>query len=109
MFDESERIARRNGDLMMIAYAQLGRALIASRAGHPRAAAALHGAADAIHEQLGTSVEGLESRLRDADITRLREELGDTEFELAYATEHSPQPTSTTPPIADTNATPTGG
>lgn len=84
MFDESLRIAKRNGDLGMQAYGQLGLALIAARAGEARAAARLHGAADAIHEKLGTCVEGVEARLRDADISRLRAELGDGAFEAAY-------------------------
>jgi hypothetical protein len=84
MFDQSLAIAQRDGDQLMVAYARLGQALIASRSGDVQAAAALHGAADAIHDELGTRLDSLESRLRDADITRLRAELGDAAFQSAY-------------------------
>jgi predicted ATPase len=84
MFDESLQIARRNGDILTIAHAQLGRALLASRGGDARTAACLHGSADAIHERLGTIAVGLEARLREADLARLRETLGDAAFETAY-------------------------
>jgi predicted ATPase/DNA-binding SARP family transcriptional activator len=84
MFEQSLAIARRNGDQLMVAYARLGLALIASRAGEAQAAATLHGAADAIHDKLGTRFDSLESELRDADLTRLRAALGDTGFESAY-------------------------
>jgi hypothetical protein len=84
MFDQSLAIAQRNGDQLMVAYARLGLALIASHAGDPQAAATLHGAADAIHDKLGARLDSLESRLRDADLTRLRAALGDTAFQTAY-------------------------
>jgi tetratricopeptide (TPR) repeat protein len=88
MFDDSLQIARRNGDALTAAHAHLGLALLASRGGDPQAAASLHGLADAIHEQLGTVTVGLKGRLRDADIARLREALGDTAFDIAYAQAH---------------------
>ena len=84
MFDETLAIAQRNGDQLMVAYARLGQALLASRSGDAQAAATLHGAADAIHDKLGTHLDSLESRLRDADLTRLRAALGDTAFQSAY-------------------------
>jgi hypothetical protein len=93
MFDESLHIARRNGDALTTAHAQTGLALLASRGGDAQAAATLHALADAIHEQLGTVTVGLEARLRDADIARLREALGDTAFETAHAQAHSPEQT----------------
>jgi predicted ATPase/class 3 adenylate cyclase len=83
-FDEMLRISRRIGDLGMIAYGQLGLAILTSRNGDPEAAAELHGAADAIHETLGTRVEGVESTVREADIADLRLRLGDAAFEAAY-------------------------
>jgi predicted ATPase/class 3 adenylate cyclase len=83
-FDEMLRIARRDGDLGMVAYGQLGLALLASRQGDSETAAELHGVADAIHETLGTRVEGVESELRDADIAALRVRLGDVAFDTAY-------------------------
>ena len=85
MFEESLRTARRMGDVTMLAYAQLGLAVVASRAGESQRAASLHGAADAIHERLATRVQGIESRLREADIARLRAELGDAVFDTAYS------------------------
>ena len=84
MFDQSLAIAGRNGDQLMVAYAYLGLALVASRAGDALTAARLHGAAGAIHDKLGTSFDSLESELRDADLTRLRAALGDTAFQTAY-------------------------
>ena len=90
MFEESLLIGGRMGDVTMVAYAQLGLALVASRAGESQRAASLHGTADAIHEQLATRVQGIESRLRAADIARLRAELGDAVFEAAYRAGQSP-------------------
>jgi predicted ATPase/DNA-binding SARP family transcriptional activator len=90
MFEQSLATAHRNGDPLMVAYAELGLALIASRTGDAQAAALLHGAADAIHERLGTRFDSLESRLRDADLTRLRAALGDSAFQAAYTAGHEP-------------------
>lgn len=84
LFNDLLPVAHRDGDLGMLAYAQLGLALVASRTGDPEAAAGLHGAADAIHGRLGTRVEGLESQVRDADIADLRARLGDVVFDAAY-------------------------
>jgi predicted ATPase/DNA-binding SARP family transcriptional activator len=89
MFDQSLAIAQRSGDQLMVAYAQLGRALIASRTGDARAAAKLHGAADAIHARLGTRFDSLESRLRAADLSRLRGALGGSAFQAAYDAGHA--------------------
>jgi predicted ATPase/DNA-binding SARP family transcriptional activator len=91
MFDQSLAIAQRNGDQLMVAYAHLGLALVASRAGDAQAAATLHGAADAIHDKLGTRFDSLESRLRDADLARLRAALGDAAFQTAYDAGRAPE------------------
>jgi hypothetical protein len=91
MFDQSLDIARRDGDQLMVAYSHLGLALVASRAGDAQTAAALHGAADAAHDKLGTQFDTLESRLRDTDLTRLRATLGDTAFDIAYNAGHAPE------------------
>ena len=91
MFDQSLAIAQRNGDQLMVAYAHLGQALIASRSGDTQTAATLHGAADAIHDKLGARFDSLESRLRDADLTRLRAALGDSAFQTAYNAGHAPE------------------
>lgn len=84
MFDQSLAIAQSNGDQLMVAYARLGLALLASRTGDALTAASLHGAADAIHARLGTRFDTLESRLRAADLTRLRAALGESAFQAAY-------------------------
>jgi predicted ATPase/DNA-binding SARP family transcriptional activator len=91
MFDQSLDIAQRDGDQLMVAYAHLGLALVASRAGDAQTAATLHGAADAAHGKLGTHLDTLESRLRDTDLTRLRATLGDTAFQTAYNAGHTPE------------------
>ncbi len=90
MFEQSRAIAQRNGDQLMVAYAYLGLALIASRAGDTQTAGMLHGAADAICDKLGTRFDSLESRLRDADLARLRAALGDTRFHTAYNAGRAP-------------------
>jgi predicted ATPase len=97
MFEQSLATAQHNGDPLMIAYADLGLALIASRTGDTQAAAVLHGAADAIHDKLGTRFDTLESRLRDADIVRLRAALGDRAFHAAYTAGHPPDLAAGTP------------
>jgi hypothetical protein len=74
----------------MVAYANLGLALVASRAGDAQTAASLHGAADAVNDRLGTQFDSLEARLRDADLTRLRAALGDTGFQSAYSAGQAP-------------------
>ncbi len=83
MFDETLRIAGA-GEYAMIAYAQLGFALLATRAGNAAEAARLHGEADGIHAQLGTHWQDLEAPLRDADVARVRAMLGDVAFQAAY-------------------------
>jgi hypothetical protein len=91
MFDQSLAIAQRNGDQLMVAYSHLGLALVASRAGDAQTAATLHGAADAIHDKLGTSFDSLEAQLRDTDLARVRASLGDTAFQTAYDAGHAPE------------------
>jgi hypothetical protein len=98
MFDQSLAIAQRSGDQLIVAYAHLGLALLATRAGDAQAAATLHGAADGIHNKLGTRFDSLESRLRDADLTRLRAALGETAFQTAYNAGRAPDtPTAAAP------------
>jgi hypothetical protein len=103
MFDQSLAIAQRDGDQLMVAYDYLGLALVASRAGDAQTAATLHGAADAAHDKLGTRFDSLESRLRDADLTRLRAALGTAAFQTAYNAGHAHDIHAV--PAAGTNAT----
>jgi tetratricopeptide (TPR) repeat protein len=91
MFDETLQIARHNGDWLIVAYAQLGRALIKTRAADAHGAATLHGTADTLHDNLGTRVRPFESQLRNADIAALRATLGDDAFELAYNAGRTPE------------------
>lgn len=84
LFDELIGRAERDADLLLLAYGRLGLALLASRAGELETAAELHGAADALHEQLGTRVDGVESRPREQDLAALRTALGDDAFDAAY-------------------------
>lgn len=65
-------------------YAILGLALTSTLTGDAERAAMLHGVFTARFEQLGAVVETLESRLRDADHTRLRDLMGDQAFDEAY-------------------------
>ena len=101
MFDQSLAIAQRNGDQLMVAHAYLGLALVASRTGDAQTAATLHGAADAIHDKLGTRFDSLEARLRDADLTQLRAALGNTEFQTVYnaARHHVAEGSPSTPRV----------
>jgi hypothetical protein len=84
-FDESLAVAARIGDFAVTAYGQLGLALLASRQGDHETAARLHGVADSMHARLGSTLDAVEARLRDADIASLRGVLGDAAFEAAYS------------------------
>jgi hypothetical protein len=64
----------------LMAFALLGLAMVASRAGDFERAASLHGVFDARE----VSLDDLERRLRDADVQRLRQALGDAAFDAAY-------------------------
>ncbi|MDQ1393608.1 MAG: hypothetical protein QOF30_2585 [Acidimicrobiaceae bacterium] len=84
LFRECLYTARRIGARPLVAYAILGLALTASRNGEGQRAATLHGVFDALFDDLGAAVEGLEARLRAEDHTRLLGVLGDGPFEVAY-------------------------
>jgi tetratricopeptide (TPR) repeat protein len=84
MFRECLDIARRIGARLNVAYAVLGLAITATRTGDGQRAATLHGVFESLFRQIGSAVEGLEARLRDADHARLRNLLGDASFEHAY-------------------------
>ncbi|HEY0829529.1 MAG TPA: hypothetical protein VGE99_00205, partial [Candidatus Dormibacteraeota bacterium] len=90
VFEQSRVIAHRNGDQLMVAYAYLGLAMLASRTGDMQPAAMLHGAADALCDKLGIRFDSLESRLRDADLARVRAALGNSGFQTAYNAGHAP-------------------
>jgi tetratricopeptide (TPR) repeat protein len=85
LFLECLATARRMGARRYVAYAILGLADTATLTGHSQRAATLHGAFDALFEQLGAGIEALEARLREADHARLRALLGDSAFDIAYS------------------------
>ena len=81
-FTQSLLVSRRIGHSSGIAYALLGLASISADLDD---AAALHGAADALFDQLGETLEPLEADLRKHDQARLRTTLGDARFDDVYA------------------------
>jgi len=85
LFRECLDLARRIAARSLVACATLGLAVTATRAGNPLRAAALHGAFDSLHQELGAAeIEAIEARMRNADHLRLRVILGDDSFERAY-------------------------
>jgi len=86
LFTDAVRAVGRGGDAEILALALLGLALTRIET---ETAARLHGAADVVLEQLGFSLEPLESRLRERDHARLRKALGDDSFRSAYTTGHA--------------------
>ena len=70
----------------------LGLALATSAIGETTVAATLHGVADAQCERAGRVLEVLEAGLRDRDHARLRADLGDAEFDVAYRRGHTLSP-----------------
>jgi predicted ATPase/class 3 adenylate cyclase len=86
LFTEALISAQEVGEHESIAVALLGLALTAS---DPETAAMLHGAADAVREQLGSALDPLEAQSREAHHLRLRTELGGNTFQTAYSTGHA--------------------
>lgn len=79
-------LARHTGQRSLIAYAALGIAVTSAGPGTGRQlrAAVLHGAADALFEELRETPEPIEARLRERALGILRTRLGD-QFEKQYA------------------------
>jgi tetratricopeptide (TPR) repeat protein len=113
-FRECLAVARRIGGRLSAAYALLGLALTASRAGDHHRAAILHGAFDARELRL----DDLEGGLREADRERLGAVLGDRAFTVAMdsgralaledAFAFAAEPSSS-PPAADATGAGTAG
>jgi predicted ATPase/class 3 adenylate cyclase len=78
------RSSRRAGDQFMIANSSLGLAICLSAEGEDEAAALLHGVTDCVLAHVGAVLDVMEVRLRQEDHARLRERLGDTEFDRHY-------------------------
>jgi hypothetical protein len=69
----------------MAASSMLGLAIVTTAEGNPRDAVRLHAAADKYRDNIGESLEPLESRLRAADHERLHDALGGVAFDQEYA------------------------
>jgi hypothetical protein len=82
-FAEALGLARQTGQRSLVAYALLGIAVTAGGLGQYPEAAALHGAADALFEELREAPEPLEARLREQALGVLRAQLGG-QFEREY-------------------------
>jgi predicted ATPase/class 3 adenylate cyclase len=78
---DSLRASRRAGDQFMIANSILCLALCLTAEGDAVGAAELHGISDALMHRLGSVLDVMELHLRDEDHLRLRQVLGDDEFE----------------------------
>jgi len=83
LFTEALISAREVGEHESIAVALLGLALTSTDA---ETAATLHGAADAVREQLGWALDPLEAQSREAHHLLLRTELDGHAFQTAYST-----------------------
>lgn len=83
LFAEALISAREVGDHESIAVALLGLALTSTDS---ETAATLHGAADAVREQLGWALDPLEAQSREAHHLMLRTELDGDAFRTAYST-----------------------
>ena len=84
---ESFTMACRVGLKQQMANATLGAALVRAKA-DPLLAATLHGVADQMIEQGERSFEPVEAELRQGDVSRLREVLGEAPFSESYEKGH---------------------
>jgi tetratricopeptide (TPR) repeat protein len=85
MFETSLRIARRTGQRYVLAYAGLGLACLAGDLGDWHRAAVLHGVAQAFLDRIGDPWQEPEEGYRKSSVGQIRAQLGDDQFELAYA------------------------
>ncbi|MGH3188036.1 MAG: LuxR C-terminal-related transcriptional regulator [Streptosporangiaceae bacterium] len=77
--------ARATSEMTWVHNALLGLALAADAGADPSVAATLHGAADHQFEQAGQAFEARELNMRASGHARLRDALGEAEFDAAYA------------------------
>jgi predicted ATPase/class 3 adenylate cyclase len=85
MFETVLRIARRTGQRYVLAYAGLGLACLAADLGDWHRAAVLHGAAQAFLDRIGDRWQEPEHDYRRDNVSKIRAQLGDDSFELAFA------------------------
>jgi predicted ATPase/class 3 adenylate cyclase len=79
------RTCRRNGNILWMAFACHGLALLAGDVGDWRRAAVLHGAAQALRDRIGGPWEQSTARQREDSLGRARAHLGKEQLERAYA------------------------
>jgi predicted ATPase/class 3 adenylate cyclase len=85
MFETALQMGRRSGQRYVMAYAGLGLACLAGDLGDRHRAVLLHGFAQALLDRVGDRWQEPEEGYRRASIGRIRAQLGDDRFELAYA------------------------
>jgi predicted ATPase len=85
MFEEGLRMSRRIGDRSGSAYASLGLACLVADRGDRSRGAVLHGTAQAFLDQVGETWQEPEERYRRTSIDEGRAQLGEDEFQRAYA------------------------
>jgi tetratricopeptide (TPR) repeat protein len=85
MFETALRTSRRNGDRSGLAYAILGLACLAADHGDWPRAATLHGAAQALLDQIAEPWQVLEARYRRDSLHKIRISFGEEQFARAYA------------------------
>ena len=85
MFEAALRMSRRNADRSGLAYATLGLACLAADHGDWLRAAALHGAAQALTDQIAEPWQELEARYRRDNLHKIRTSFGEEQFGRAYA------------------------
>jgi predicted ATPase/class 3 adenylate cyclase len=79
------RTCRRNGNILWMAFACHGLALLAGDAGDWRRAAVLHGAAQALRDRIGGPWEQSTAHQREDSLGQARARLGDEQLERACA------------------------
>ncbi|HEX8007330.1 MAG TPA: tetratricopeptide repeat protein, partial [Trebonia sp.] len=84
-FSEALRTGRRIGSKRGMAGAIDGLASLATDLGDWHRAAMLHGAAQALIDQTGVQIEGLDDRYHQESLGQARAALGDEQFQRAYA------------------------
>ena len=84
-FEEALRTGRRIGRKSVMAGAINGLACLATDLGDWHRAAVLHGAAQALNDQMGVQLQGLEDRYRQESLDQARAALGDQQAQRAYA------------------------
>ena len=85
MFEAALRTSRRKGERAGLAYASLGLACLAADRGDWPRAATLHGAAQALIDQIAEPWQVLEARYRRDSLHKIRTSFGEEQFARAYA------------------------